>query len=345
MISTAVETRSVSTDRLLFVTGIPSRASLLDLETHFSRFGKVTILKLTSLRKGGRVVPANPISNIRRGFCVLSTEDKATFDAIMGSSSVLFEERELLIGRFRQGAELESYNTYVSSRRVLLKKVPTTIDQQILRCLIEERFGATARMYRYGAESRQKADRKDWRRPHYTYCVDFEAVSSANHATAIRRLELPQIGCSIQIDRYNRRGNSSKPRNTRNTASKLQDDASNQRISHLQTHNELVCAVREVTDARANLQKDRNLIHSKLWQDDAQGINHVIKPTSRSYFAIHRPLQKSLQYGLEDQMVRLNILRRVCRSYRPLRHGVNRGQVSAPRESFAAESSTNTKFF
>lgn len=193
---------------MLFVTGIPSKSNPLEILDHFLQFGRVQLHKLGSSKKGSRVLHVNPTSNTRRGFCILQALDVSSYHNILDCSAVPFQGRTLAISRFRQGEELAAYNEFVNSRRIIVKKVPATVDLQELRCFIELRFGAIARIYLYEAESIQKALKKVSRRRTHTYSVEFEAIRSAERASTVGYLELPESSSPVLIERYNRKGSS-----------------------------------------------------------------------------------------------------------------------------------------
>lgn len=190
---------------MLFVTGIPSKCSPHQIISHFSAFGRVKIHRLASAKKGGRLLQANPIANTRRGFCVLQAMDRPSYEAVLNSEAVSFLGRTLAINRFRQGEELQAYNDYVNARRVVIKKVPSNTDPELFKSILEEIFGKISRIYRYEAESTQKAIKKVHRRRTHTYSVEFELIQTAEKAAETGILTLNDNASPVLIERYNRR--------------------------------------------------------------------------------------------------------------------------------------------
>lgn len=92
----------------------------------------------------------------------------------------------LAIGPFRQGSALWTHNEHVTSRRVIIKKVPSAVSEENLRRALETDFGTITRMYRFAAESSLKAvKRENPERPTPTL---LNSLKSPQHAKQLKIL-------------------------------------------------------------------------------------------------------------------------------------------------------------
>lgn len=166
---------------LIFVTGLPSKTTVQTVLDHFSQFGQVIMYQQPTGAKCQRVLQNHPSVNIKRGFCILQTASEITYKQVL-SYDEPFLGRNLAIGPFRQGSQLWNHNEQVSSRRVIVKKVPTSVTEEILKEFLENEFGGIRRMYCYAAESSQKAAKREKTRKTNTYSVEFVQENSAIQA-------------------------------------------------------------------------------------------------------------------------------------------------------------------
>lgn len=199
---------SARTGRFLFVTGVPSMTSPTRILELFLKFGEVRLLRLDSSKRGGKLFLENSAANIRRGFCILQVFSKITYEKILGEPVIQFQGRDLNVSRFRRGPDLQAHYDYLTSKKVVLKKVPTEISLDILRGLLEERFGSITRMYKFEAESQEKTSKKEIKRKTHTFSVEFSCPRSAAQAAEEALIHLPpkeNIHSTILVERFYRK--------------------------------------------------------------------------------------------------------------------------------------------
>lgn len=199
-----------NTDHLfIFVSGIPSTANSPSVLEHFRKIGNVKIHRLESKKYGSKILHLNPSTNTRRGFCVLQAMDGESYQAILTSTSCLFQGRSLAISRFRQGEELLSHNCDVNSKKLILKKVPAGTSIELLQAALENQFGPIDRIYRYEAESPEKKFKKEKTRKTNTFSVQFLNSESAEKVVETRVLVLyldAVNSISVITERFQRQG-------------------------------------------------------------------------------------------------------------------------------------------
>ena len=122
---------------LLFVAGLPSRATPEEVQCFFSRLGVIRLLRLRTNKKGTCLTPSNPQNNIRRGFCVVEALDEQTFANLLGKSGTLYANRTLTITKLRDEAAFSSYTADLAKRKVILTRVPRLFPHGKMVQLIE----------------------------------------------------------------------------------------------------------------------------------------------------------------------------------------------------------------
>lgn len=272
------ETEDSGSQLMLFVTGIPSKSKAHEILAHFTTYGHVQLYKLGSKNDGNKVMKANPASNIKRGFCILLARDLKSFRNVLNSANVLFQGRTLAISRFRQGRELYEYNQYVNSRRVILKKVPINIDQNLLRLFIESEYGKLSRIYCYQAESKEKASRKNPSRKSHTYSAEFDSIQDADKLAKCSFIYLPGGQVKIQVEKFNR-----KPSSLETNFILGEEVPGIGLLNHDTDGREMTIPQFETfSESRLDSQNHHNGVGINQERSDIRC--HFLKPTSRMYF-------------------------------------------------------------
>lgn len=266
---------------LIFVTGLPSKSTVQVVLDHFKKYGKVQLYRINNSSQGNRVLQAHASANIKRGFCILKAFNEPTYKKIL-SSSELFLGRTLAIGPFRQGSELWSHNEHINLRRIIVKKVPSKVTQDALKLAVETQFGTINRMYRFAAESTQKAAKKEKSRKHNTYSIEFDHEASAQKAANNGSLLLPDCENPVVIERFqkksadqgqnlNQSSTQSKDKNTQNNSSEIDSPKEDMEPGKLLT-----------AEATQPSPSSQNLRRSVTTVDMGY---HAHKPTTKDYFA------------------------------------------------------------
>ena len=270
----------------IFVNGIPSRVQPSLVLDYFSQFGCVFMQRLYS---DGNLLTVNPVKaavNTRRGFCVLVAGTLETFNSIVDMQSHTFLGRTVGVSKFRTGNELASHFELVNSRRVIIKKVDSRISLEEVHAVTEKRFGKLEKIYRFEAESIDKATRKENKRKTFTYSVEFVIPESAVVAARESRIFF-QNGCKALIEKFKKNKISSyQPVEcgvNRNSASKYSDHIFNGHTftslsdptSKLGTpYSAIHCAVKKKLDVSEKRKAAVNI--------------HCLKPTRKLYHCLDR---------------------------------------------------------
>lgn len=301
MICTKPEVTSDASQLLVFVTGIPSKAKTSDILDHFSRCGDVQMHKLRGPKEGNRVLQANPSSNIRRGFCILQANDPGSFERVLGSTTALFQGRTLAISPFRQGKELMAYNQSVNARRVIIKKVPASTDPEALRLFLELGFGQVSRIYRYEAESFEKAIKKCANRKTNSYSIEFSSEEAALNCASIGSFRVPGFHSLSWVEQYRPKIQSNQNRN-----SNLPSRPSH--LFQLKPQRPLAKNLNSKHHQVKNLPRGSGRTGREARESHLHYLDHADKPTTRQYLT--RPLHSS-HLGIENGMpaVRYNLQR------------------------------------
>ena len=206
MLGNQIHRDAVHEDLQIFVNGIPSRVQPSTVLDYFCQFGSVFMQRLSS---DGNLVTVHPVKaavNTRRGFCVLLAGNKETFDTILKLPSHEFLGRSIGVSKFRTGNELASHFKLVNSKRIIVKKVDSRICLEDVRSTLEQHFGKLEKIYRFEAESLDKASKKEYKRRTYTYSIEFVDSEQARKAAQQPRI-LFKNGCSAIIEKFNKQSN------------------------------------------------------------------------------------------------------------------------------------------
>ena len=289
---------------LIFVTGLPSKSTVQVVLDHFKKYGKVQLYRISNnSSQANKVLQAHASANIKRGFCILRALNESTYQNIL-SSSEPFLGRTLAVGPFRQGSELWSHNEHINSRRVIVKKVPALVPEEMLRAALETQFGSIHRMYRFAAESTHKAAKKEKSRKHHSYSVEFDLESSADRAAAEGSFHLAGIHTAVLMEKFQKKPvdqvssfkHSSQSKNY--PLHKSQEDGGN--TAPNRPGNFFIDEPTQPSPPSHNLRR--------RLAPPATSDNHEIKPTAKRYHEDRRELAwQGSQVDYLTQGVRLNI--------------------------------------
>jgi hypothetical protein len=126
---------------LIFVSGIPTGTLVDELEKSFLDEGYT--VRLHDKRR--RPLPRN--SHLNMGFCLAEVREPEIFDALKKVKYVLFRRRHLMVQRYLAGKELHESNSYKNKRRILLKRVPSSLPEASVRQFLAKSFGPISEMY------------------------------------------------------------------------------------------------------------------------------------------------------------------------------------------------------
>lgn len=173
---------------LLFVAGLPSKASPVDVYKHFSEFGSFRLLRLRNEKKGCRIVQANPQNNIRRGFCVIEAADQDSYHSVLSRQDMQFQNRKLYISRFKEDRSQYMTDTTIYQRQVIISGFPPNSSQFLIYRSIEQMIGKVKRLYLVLDSLSAIYPGKQFREQDDNYLVEFYAQASAEKALNLRKV-------------------------------------------------------------------------------------------------------------------------------------------------------------
>lgn len=179
-------TIDANADLRLFVAGVPSiypPGSLLD---YFLQFGLVDSL--------------TPVRTNKKGCYVLSTQCLDTKTSIL-SVAHFFLGRTLHISEYRTGDQLDLHVQDMNSRRVVVKKVPQTVSEDMLRSLMEGLFGEIQSLFKFKARSHVNQASLDRNQKQVSFSVLFISPDSAAKAVDTFSVSLT-ADASVDVERY-----------------------------------------------------------------------------------------------------------------------------------------------
>ena len=188
---------------LLFVTGIPSKTTAREIEDLFLDLGQFQILCLKSTKDTTKIQFANPLPNLRRGFCILEAMNPFSYFAALEKVQIKILNHSLKITKFLIGRELDEFTKEEESRRVVVKRVPHNLPQEYLIRALERHFGLIRRAFQYEVPSKKRSCKSLGK--YCSYSVEFDSAESARLATNAWSMSLVGVEHPIIIEGFKRR--------------------------------------------------------------------------------------------------------------------------------------------
>ena len=185
----------------IFLAGAPGTSSAFSLQQFFQQFGRINSVEAKPCR-GEELVSSHKASKPKY-FWIIRTSDKETFDRIMSARPIYFAGRKLHLTAFRSGIQLILHNHRTSKKRVLVKRVPTWIDEAYLINLIEQNYGRIQTYFRFEPDPSkpQNANLSGPARHSFTYSVTFLRKSDRDLIVAEGRLQIAK-DVSVPVEKF-----------------------------------------------------------------------------------------------------------------------------------------------
>lgn len=196
-------TKPLHRERLLFVTGLPSKIHPQMIVRFFERIGHVRLFKLSKAGLGTldlEVVYSH--RDLRKGFCIIHAEDTVTYDAILGNQPLAFYGRSLSVMPFKEGSDQLSSREKTRESLVLVKRVPASIPEEVLKLFLCSSYGLVKKIYRLQAESPKKEIQKLRKRKNHCYSVEFQTIQSADLAAKVRFIYWDASKDPMLVEKY-----------------------------------------------------------------------------------------------------------------------------------------------
>lgn len=210
----ASNTFMVDKDLLLFVAGFPSKIHPAAIYSFFSKAGPINIYKLGKSEVGLDLQPVTSNNDLRRGFCIIAARNADTYNMILTSGPVAFYGRCLCVSPFKEGSSYGNESGRQVPARVLIKRVPSAMSQDLLYAYLSTTYGKINKMFRLQAESLRKNNKKIRRRKHHCYSVEFVLATSVQHAAQVGKIFFSIDEEPILIEKYLRNVSSTEEDNS-----------------------------------------------------------------------------------------------------------------------------------
>lgn len=179
----------------IYVSGIPRGTFVKSIQRCFYTAGYTVMVKSSQL------VPMSPKEQLNSGHCLIETESYKSQKNLVQIQYVYFQGRRLKLEKYLSGSDLCKHNSNNNKRRVLVKKVPSTISEKTVRYILERNFGPISECYALMTSKKSitsciKTNCRDTK----TYSVMFE--NPVNHRLSnAAQLEI-QPGSFVTIERF-----------------------------------------------------------------------------------------------------------------------------------------------
>ena len=255
----------------LFVSGVTQQCTEEELKGFFSWFGHIRYVKVLKYH-----------FSRSRSFLV-TTNNSGVYSRILQSQNLMFGERILHCKPYiERDANLKAILQDNNNRRVVLKKVPSSIQESEVKILIEELAGGTIeRIFSYRSDLAGTNVYKKCRR-YKAYSILFACRTAADRLSDMRIVRVGRTGAhGSAVERY-RTGRSEE-----GGATVLRDDRA-RTGSHFSEQKVASCG---------RLQDNK---HSRV---DVNDKVHFLKPTSRVYFTSNTKFQAQPDFRLQVRLL------------------------------------------
>lgn len=198
------------TDLRIHVTGVANPTPIKSLLNHFSVMGRIKDIYQISKRNVGQLNRAifqdseksSEELFVRSGSCVIEVWDSTTKEVILTQQPHFFEGRFLRCSSFKTDEQIMQETITKRFKKVILKKVPSSIPEEDLRLFLESSFGPIETMFSFMPDKRKLKRLNNLPiRSIKTYSVLFKQIEAAEKASMTPTLEYPSVG-KFYIERY-----------------------------------------------------------------------------------------------------------------------------------------------
>ena len=188
----------------IFVSGFSRHTTTAQVEAYFSGFGWARVRKYNSyFKQQGIDAPFKG----GEGYFILYDMEPTTYQQILDGCPHLVRHRCLDVCPLKTGWDLILYNAVKNKRRVLVKKVPSSVADMHLLNLLVQRYGPVERFFAHKSDASTKAPNRS-KRTYITYSVTFQAGTSAAKAYSegclLVETDMEQV--TVTIEKFKRTG-------------------------------------------------------------------------------------------------------------------------------------------
>ena len=119
----------------VFVGSIPGDMDQQSLKAYFSKFGRISNIKLTFKTK-----------HVNRGYCIVSCADRATYDLLL-AQKIQLKGRRLECRPYMKDSQLVAFRQSYNLRRVYVYNILAKISDEEVKALFERKIGPVENAY------------------------------------------------------------------------------------------------------------------------------------------------------------------------------------------------------
>ena len=160
----------------LFVSGFSRQTTTAQVAAYFSLYGQARVEKYDSYFKRDQ---ARARFKGGEGYFILCEMHPITYKRILEARPHRILNRSLEVCPLKTGLDLIMYNYQKNQRRVLIKKVPATIEELQFLTAIRSQFGPVEQFFGYKSDNLARQSRYVSQKRFITYSVIFQEKASA----------------------------------------------------------------------------------------------------------------------------------------------------------------------
>lgn len=183
----------------LFVSGVPKKSSLEEVQGYFASFGEVRIERYGGMKPVSSHPRPTSYGFDGSGYCIVTTSNPQVYESILKHQPHRIHDRKLEVDKYRTGLDLIIYNTKLNNRKIILKNVPAWIGSQEIKNNLQHMFGPVERIYVFKVNAKTSKEVRKLR----CYSVEFTSKDQARQAIIKGKLWLE--GVQVEVVRFRKR--------------------------------------------------------------------------------------------------------------------------------------------
>lgn len=123
-----MELQTQNSNLTIFIGGLPGLTKKQDLLAEFTRYGEIASIKLHT----------NLNSKLNKGYALITFEEAEAYKSALKIPELCFMSRTISCQPYLQGSDLTRYLEDLNSRRIFVKYVPKSYNNQVLYSIFEK---------------------------------------------------------------------------------------------------------------------------------------------------------------------------------------------------------------
>jgi hypothetical protein len=192
------------TNLKIYVSGFPSQTCNYEIESYFSWFGEVRVVKGGNPSyQNTRSIQQEQISaesflehTPKKNYIVLSCEDSRTKESILNHKDHEYYGCAIFCSDFKSGVELIIHNQQMNQKRCILRKVPLAFSREEVSEAICGLAGPIESLYVYEPLKKREVIR------HYSVSITFRSRRSLTDLLSAAEEGIFFLGQRISVEKY-----------------------------------------------------------------------------------------------------------------------------------------------